>query len=51
MEINLKSYRSQFYNIILRSTELINMLPDYYIDREKDQENRGQLYFDSNLGE
>jgi hypothetical protein len=51
IEINLKSFRSQFYNIILRSTELINMLPDYIIDKERDQENRGYLYFDSSIGE
>ena len=51
LEINFKSFRSQFYNVILRSTELLYLLPDYNIDIEKDQENRTSLYFDSKLGE
>lgn len=51
MEINLRSFRSQFYDIILRATELIKILPEYLIDKEKDEENRSSLYFDAHIGE
>ena len=51
IEINLCSYRSQFYDIILKTTELLNLLPDYPIDKVKDEENRESLYFDAHIGE
>ena len=51
MEINLRSFRSQFYDIILKATELIKLLPEYPIDKAKDEENRSSLYFDAHIGE
>jgi hypothetical protein len=48
--VSLRNYRSQFYNIILRVTEFIQLLPDYPIDKVKDEENRASLYFDSHIG-
>lgn len=49
--IKLRSYRTQFYDLILRSMELIKLLPEYHLDKEKDEENRSSLYFDSHIGE
>ena len=50
MEISLRSYRSQFYDTIIKATELIKLLPDYLIDKVKDEENRSSLYFDAHIG-
>lgn len=49
--INLRSYRSQFYNLILRITEFLRLIPDYHIDQAKIEENRMTLEFDALLGE
>jgi len=46
----LRSYRRQFYDIILQTTELINYLPDHLTDDKREQENRSTLYFDPSLG-
>ena len=46
-----KSYRSQFYDTILRVTELIKLLPEYKIDPEQDAINKESLYFDKTIGE
>jgi len=51
MGIALRSYRSQFYDIILRVTEYLNLLPDYHIDLAKLEENRSSLHFDSHIGD
>lgn len=51
MGIGLRSYRSQFYDIILRVTEYLNLLPDYHIDLATLEENRSSLYFDSHIGD
>lgn len=51
MNINLRNYRSQFYNMILRVTELLTLLPDYKIDEAKVNENRESLQFDALIGE
>lgn len=51
MGIGLRSYRSQFYDIILRVTEYLNLLPDYHIDLTKLEENRSSLHFDSHIGD
>lgn len=48
--IEFRSYRRQFYDIILQTTELINYLPDHRIDEEREKENRSSLYFDPTLG-
>lgn len=46
-----KSYRSQFYDTILRVTELIKLLPEYKIDPAQDAINKESLYFDKSIGE
>ncbi|RUR16397.1 hypothetical protein ELY21_12945 [Legionella sp. km535] len=46
-----KSYRSQFYDTILRVTELIKLLPEYKIDPDQDAINKESLYFDKSIGE
>ncbi len=51
LNINLRSYRSQFYNLILRVTELLKLLPEYRIDLEKEADNRESLEFDALIGE
>lgn len=51
MGISLRSYRSQFYDVILRATEFIQLLPDYRVDKEKEAEDRSSLYFDAHIGE
>ena len=51
LNINLRNYRSQFYNLILRVTELLLLLPDYKMDEAKAVENRESLQFDALIGE
>lgn len=51
MRISLRSYRQQFYDIILRATELINLLPEYKINLTQTEKNRALLYFDSSIGD
>ncbi|HEN5640131.1 TPA: hypothetical protein U6349_002922, partial [Legionella pneumophila] len=46
-----KSFRTQFYEVILRIIELIKLLPEYKIDPEQDAINREPLYFDRTIGE
>ncbi|WP_298624993.1 hypothetical protein [uncultured Legionella sp.] len=46
-----KSYRTQFYDAILRINELISLLPDYKINPEQDAINRESLYFDNTIGD
>ncbi len=48
--IEVRSYRRQFYDIVLRTTEFINYLPDYRVDGARDTDNRSSLYFDSLIG-
>lgn len=45
------SSRTQFYETILRVTELIKLLPEYRIDPVQDSLNRESLYFDRSIGE
>ncbi|PWY55293.1 hypothetical protein DGG96_12560 [Legionella qingyii] len=44
------SYRTLFYETILRVVELMKSLPDYKIDPEQDAINRQPLYFDKTIG-
>lgn len=44
-------YRMQFYEAILRITNLLKILPDYKINESRDQVNRELLYFDKTIGE
>ncbi len=50
MGLAFRRFRASFYEIILKTTELINLLPDYVVDRKKDDENRSTLHFDSHIG-
>ncbi len=51
INVSFRTYRSQFYNLILRTMELLTLLPDYHIDQEKVAENKAALVFDALLGE
>lgn len=48
---DLRQYRSEFYDFILRSTELFSLLNDYRPNLAQTNENRESLYFDTALGE
>ena len=48
--ISIRGYRSQFYDLILKTTELTSLLTDYHLDKEKEEEYRSTLYFDAHLG-
>lgn len=51
INISLRSFRNQFYNHILRITELLRLMSDYHFDEEKIAENRSALEFDALIGE
>lgn len=51
LRIEAISFRTQFYQTILRVTEMIRFLPDYRINSEQDFVNRESLYFDKTIGE
>ena len=51
MNIDLRNYRSLFYNLILRVSDLIKLLPDYHPDVPKQLENLSALQFDAQIGE
>lgn len=51
MSDSLRKFRSDFYNFILRVTDLIKLLPEYHYDPVQTQENRESLYFDTKIGE
>ncbi len=46
-----RTYRTLFYDTILRVVTLIKLLPDYKLNPEQDQINRELLYFDKSIGE
>ena len=48
---SLRSYRKQFYDLILRVKELLALMADYRQDLVKDAVNRGALAFDALIGE
>ena len=43
------NFRSQFYNLILRTKELIHLLPEYKHDEEQENKNKETLNFDSSI--
>jgi hypothetical protein len=45
------SFRTQFYEKVLKITELLTMLSEYKVNPEQDAINREPLYFDKNIGE
>ncbi|CDZ78282.1 hypothetical protein BN59_02592 [Legionella massiliensis] len=47
----MRQWRTDFYSIILRVTELINQLPEYHSDQAQLLENQEALHFDTNIGE
>lgn len=51
MGARVRQWRSDFYKLILRVNELIQLLPEYHTDSTQTEENRETLYFDSALGE
>lgn len=50
MNEQARAYRTQFYETIIRVTELISLLPDYKIDPTLDAANKEPLHFDKSLG-
>ena len=50
MSLQLRQFRTDFYNFIIRANELIKLLPDYTINSQQNLENREALFFDSTLG-
>ncbi len=50
MTVRANSFRSQFYETIIRVMELIKLLPEYRIDLDQDAINREPLYFDKSIG-
>ena len=51
ISVQARSYRSQFFDTIIRVTELMKLLPEYKIDPVQDAINRETLYFDKTIGE
>ncbi len=51
MSEQARSYRAQFFDTIIRVTELIKLLPEYKIDPVQDAINREPLHFDKTIGE
>lgn len=51
LAIESRGFRIQFYELILRATELLKLLPSYRPDQIKEAENRESLQFDSLIGE
>lgn len=50
IHVQANSFRSQFYETILRVVELLNLLPEYKIDPIQDEINRESLHFDKSIG-
>jgi len=46
----LSEFRSQFYQLILRTQELLNLHPTYRMDETKQEKNRESLLFDASIG-
>jgi len=49
--LNLRQYRSDLYDFIIRANELFSLLPDYRPDPAQTLENRESLHFDMALGD
>lgn len=49
--VSSRQYRHDFYEFILRSTELFRLLPEYRIDESQTVINKESLYFDAALGD
>ena len=51
LAIELRGFRIRFYELIIRATELLKLLPSYRPDLIKEAVNRESLQFDSLIGE
>jgi hypothetical protein len=51
MSTQARSYRSQFFDSIIRIIDLMKLLPEYKIDPIQDAINREPLHFDKTIGE
>lgn len=51
IHFEVKRYRKVFYDIILKTNELLYVLPEYSKDPEEDEKNKESLHFDSTIGE
>ena len=47
----MRAWRTAFYELILRTNELLKLLPEYQINQVQAQENKASLHFDSEIGE
>lgn len=50
MSTKLKDFRSEFYRLIIKASDLIQQLPDYHVDMAQIEVNRQDLYFDPDIG-
>lgn len=50
LSLRSRSFRTQFYDTIIRVLDLIKLLPTYKIDPVQDSINREPLYFDKTIG-
>lgn len=47
----LRRYRKEFYQLIVRATELLQTVPGYHLNETKQSENLSLLDFDAQIGE
>lgn len=48
---NLRNDRAQFYQLILHTMELVQLLPEYHPNETRDKENKAALNFDAKIGD
>ncbi|KTC86718.1 hypothetical protein [Legionella brunensis] len=51
MTASLREFRTRFYDLILKTNDLVKLLPEYRADPAQTEENRASLYFDTAIGE
>lgn len=47
----IRTFRNDFYELILRAKEIISILPEYRLNLDQENENKSSLLFDPKLGE
>ncbi|WP_419418689.1 hypothetical protein ACNVED_08985 [Legionella sp. D16C41] len=47
----LREFRNDFYQLILRAKDIIQLLPEYRLNSSLDEENKESLFFNSDLGD
>lgn len=50
MGAEMKRFRSQFQEAIVKANNLLKQLPDYHVDEAQNEINRQELYFDPKIG-